>query len=289
MPQGQFRVQDDYKLPLLYLLDDLPDGQGERRDIHPEFASRYYERIPNHHLEILQGGLCRWRENLDYSRLRLSKDGLLDGSQTGIWRLTPAGKVWLEEHWKQIRLESFARFRNDGLERLFVEISPIEDLLSRALELHFLKHSWGDPMVSESECRQRGLTYASRLKVDVRIVARPSGEIKEQSIFMGDFPLMTPRGTFIVEGSDWALVGKWVRLGGLSLPAPAVGELFEERFRAALRIVKRIAQVRMIRMSSLGTSHLDFCTPASLIENRPVVAAIEMLLRESDKECAPSP
>ncbi len=115
----------------------------------------------------------------------------------------------------RVQLDSFRWFQEEGLKELFAEISPIQDFTGRNLELHFLDYSFGDVKYSEAECRERDMTFAAPLKVEVRLVAKATGEIKEQSIFMGDFPLMTPRGTFIINGAERVVVSQLVRSAGV--------------------------------------------------------------------------
>ncbi|MCL5025769.1 MAG: DNA-directed RNA polymerase subunit beta [Chloroflexi bacterium] len=115
----------------------------------------------------------------------------------------------------RVQLDSFHWFQEEGLKELFAEITPIQDFTGRNLELHFLDYAFGDAKYSEAECRERDMTYAAPLKVDVRLVAKATGEIKEQSIFMGDFPLMTPRGTFIINGAERVVVSQLVRSAGV--------------------------------------------------------------------------
>ena len=90
----------------------------------------------------------------------------------------------------QMQIDSFEWFKREGLRELLAEISPIQSF-TKDLELYFGDYSFGEPKYSESECRQRDATLAVPLKVSVRLVNRTTGEVKEQEIFMGDFPTMT--------------------------------------------------------------------------------------------------
>jgi len=114
----------------------------------------------------------------------------------------------------QMQLESFEWFKREGLRELFDEISPIQSF-NKDLELHFLDYSFGEPKYDEMECRNRDATFAAPLKVRVRLVNKTTGEIKEQDIFMGDFPLMTPNGTFIINGAERVVVSQLVRSPGV--------------------------------------------------------------------------
>ena len=115
----------------------------------------------------------------------------------------------------QIQLDSYDWFTREGLPELLNEISPIEDFTGTRLELAFSNHEFGTPKYSEAECRERDATYAAPLKVSARLLIRETGEIKEQEIFIGDFPIMTSRGTFIINGAERVVVSQLVRSPGV--------------------------------------------------------------------------
>lgn len=122
-----------------------------------------------------------------------------------------------------------------GLRELFDEVSPIKDFTGKRYELHFTSYGfgsraevpefedeksfweymWAAAKYSQQECYERDVTYAMPLKVKVQLVIKETGEIKEQDIFMGDFPLMTPKGTFIVNGAERVVVSQLVRSPGV--------------------------------------------------------------------------
>src|SRR5438128_7906169 len=114
-----------------------------------------------------------------------------------------------------IQTRSFQWFMDEGLKELFAEISPITDFTGKNLELHFLDYSFGPPKYTEWECRERDMTYSVPLRVRTRLVAKETGEIKEQEIFMGDFPKMTDIGTFIINGAERVVVSQLVRSPGV--------------------------------------------------------------------------
>src|SRR5215216_2139892 len=114
-----------------------------------------------------------------------------------------------------VQLRSFQWFLDEGLKELFAEISPITDFTGKNLELHFLDYTFGPPKYSEWECRERDMTYSVPLRVRTRLVAKETGEIKEQEIFMGDFPKMTDTGTFIINGAERVVVSQLVRSPGV--------------------------------------------------------------------------
>jgi DNA-directed RNA polymerase subunit beta len=115
----------------------------------------------------------------------------------------------------QIQIDSFNWFKNTGLRELFEEISPITDFTGKNMELEFKDYSFGEPRYSVFECRQRDMTYAAPLRVRVQLKIKETGEIKESEIFMGDFPLMTENGTFVINGAERVVVSQLVRSPGV--------------------------------------------------------------------------
>jgi len=117
----------------------------------------------------------------------------------------------------QIQLDSFEWFKKEGLRELFEEISPIEDFTGKNLSLEFIvpPEPFGKPKYSEDECRDRDATFAAPLNVKARLINKETGEIIEKDIFMGDFPLMTQEGTFIINGAERVVVSQLVRSPGV--------------------------------------------------------------------------
>lgn len=114
----------------------------------------------------------------------------------------------------QIQTESYNWFIEEGLREVFEDISPIKDYAGN-LVLEFIDYSLNDsPKYDQEECKERDVTYAAPLKVKVRLVNKETGEVKEQEVFMGDFPLMTEKGTFIYNGAERVVVTQLVRSPG---------------------------------------------------------------------------
>ncbi|MCB0133224.1 MAG: DNA-directed RNA polymerase subunit beta, partial [Caldilineaceae bacterium] len=101
----------------------------------------------------------------------------------------------------EVQLRSFEWFKVDGLRELFAEISPIVSF-NKNLELHLGDFYFGEPKYPEDECRERDITFSAPLWVKVKLINKDTGEISEQEVFMGDFPLMTESATFIINGSE---------------------------------------------------------------------------------------
>ena len=114
----------------------------------------------------------------------------------------------------QTQVESYDQFLEEGLKEVFEEISPIEDF-SENLILEFVDYYLGDPNYEVEECRDRDATYSAPLQVKVRLINRETGEVKEQEVFMGDFPLMTNKGTFIINGAERVVVNQLIRSSGV--------------------------------------------------------------------------
>ena len=114
----------------------------------------------------------------------------------------------------QIQTDSYDWFVREGLREVFEDISPIRDYADN-LVLEFIDYSLTDPpKYEQEECKERDVTYAAPLKVRVRLVNKETGEVKEQEVFMGDFPLMTEKGTFIYNGAERVVVTQLVRSPG---------------------------------------------------------------------------
>jgi len=113
-----------------------------------------------------------------------------------------------------IQKGSFAWLRDTGLRDTFRGISPIEDFTGN-LVVEFGEYEFGDPKYSVDECKEKDMSFQAPLFVDVRFINRETGEIKEQSVFMGDFPLMTDRGTFVINGTERIVVSQLVRSPGV--------------------------------------------------------------------------
>ena len=113
-----------------------------------------------------------------------------------------------------IQTESYKWFVEEGLAEVLEDVSPIRDT-TNTLSLEFADYSFSDtPKYDQEECKERDATYATSLTVKVRLINRETLEIKEQDVFMGDFPLMTEKGTFIYNGAERAIVTQLVRSPG---------------------------------------------------------------------------
>ena len=115
----------------------------------------------------------------------------------------------------EIQVDSYKWFLEEGLKEVFEDISPIEDYTGNLI-LEFVDYSLDDkPKYDIEECKDRDATYCAPLKVKVRLINKETGEIKEQEVFMGDFPLMTEKGTFVINGAERVIVSQLVRSPGV--------------------------------------------------------------------------
>lgn len=112
-----------------------------------------------------------------------------------------------------IQTESFEWFKTKGLRETIDDITPIEDYTGN-YAVEFGDYQFSDPPLSLKECRDKDMTYAAPLFVTIRFVNRETGEIREQNVFMGDFPMMTEQGTFIINGTERVIVTQLVRSPG---------------------------------------------------------------------------
>ena len=169
---------------------------------------------------------------------------------------------------------SFERFMGDGLAESFSEFSPIENS-AHTMEVVFGDHQFGDPAHSIAECCAKDISYQAPLFVDVRFVNKETGEMKEQLVFMGDFPLMTDRGTFIINGSERVVVSQLVRSPGVYFSAemdngvlvhkaqfiPARGAWLEfevdKRGHLVVSIDRKRRQSAMVFLRALGIAESD--------------------------------
>jgi DNA-directed RNA polymerase subunit beta len=116
------------------------------------------------------------------------------------------------------QLKSFSWFKREGLRELFEEINPITDYTGKNYELKFLDYEFGLPKIDKEESRNRDMTFAAPLRINTRLTIKTgenAGEIKESEVFMGDFPVMTEEGTFIVNGTERVVVSQLVRSPGI--------------------------------------------------------------------------
>ncbi|MGI5883628.1 MAG: DNA-directed RNA polymerase subunit beta [Candidatus Spyradocola sp.] len=115
----------------------------------------------------------------------------------------------------EVQKNSYERFLKEDLREVLRDISPITDF-SENLVLEFTDYSLDEtPKYTEERCKERDYTYATALRVNVRLMNKETGEIKEQEVFMGDFPLMTASGTFIINGAERVIVSQLVRSPGV--------------------------------------------------------------------------
>ena len=115
--------------------------------------------------------------------------------------------------------DSWREFVETGLSEIFAELNPIEDYTGQKLELRFKKYEFQDPKTSEKEAKENNLTFDAPLHATVELTNKVTGEVKEQEIYLGEFPWMTERGTFVINGTERVVVSQLIRSAGVFFTA----------------------------------------------------------------------
>lgn len=115
----------------------------------------------------------------------------------------------------EVQLNSYQWFIAQGLRELFDEISPIKDHTGKELELHFLDYHFDQPKYTEEQAREKDLSYEAALRVTLKLVDHSTKETQSQEVYLGDFPVMTERGTFIINGVERVVISQLVRSAGV--------------------------------------------------------------------------
>ena len=119
--------------------------------------------------------------------------------------------------------KSFQWFVSEGLGELLAEISPIDDYTGAKLSLVFKDYHFEDPKMTEAEARENNVSYEAPLKATVELTNKVTGEVKEQEIYLGDYPWMTSRGTFVINGAERVVVSQLIRSAGVFFTADQHG------------------------------------------------------------------
>lgn len=134
-----------------------------------------------------------------------------------------AKRVYLKDHTDilplpnlvEIQHASYDWFVREGLAELFEEISPIEDFTGKLYELSFKDYHYEQPKLTEAEAKEKNATYEASLRAQMELLIKETGEVRKQEIFLGDYPIMTARGTFIINGVERVVVSQLVRSAGV--------------------------------------------------------------------------
>ena len=132
-------------------------------------------------------------------------------------------RVYFTEHNDNVKLpnlvdhqnKSFQWFIDEGLSELLAEISPVDDYTGTKLSLQFKDYHFEDPKMTEMEARENNISYEAPLKATVELTNKVTGEVKEQEIYLGDYPWMTKRGTFVTNGAERVVVSQRIRSSGV--------------------------------------------------------------------------
>ena len=197
-----------------------------------------------------------------------------------------------------IQTDSFKWFKEEGLQQAFQDIAPIENS-TKDMCVEFGKHEFGEPKYTVDECKEKDVSYQAPLFVEIRFINRETGEIKEQNVFMGDFPLMTNRGTFIINGTERVVVSQLVRSPGVYFSSerdktsdktiynakviPSRGAWLEfetdKRDILSVRIDRKRKQPATLLLRALGIAD----TREEIID---ILGSSEMVLRTLDRDPA---
>ena len=197
-----------------------------------------------------------------------------------------------------IQTESFEWFKTEGIQQAFADVAPIENN-AKTLRVEFGAHHFGEPKHGVDECKEKDVSYQAPLFVDVRFINLETGEVKEQNVFMGDFPQMTRHGTFIINGTERVVVSQLVRSPGVYFSSerdktsdkliynakviPSRGAWLEfetdKRDVLSVRIDRKRKQPATLLLRALGVAE----TRDEIIE---LLGANEMVLRTLDRDPA---
>jgi len=119
----------------------------------------------------------------------------------------------------EVQTQSYEWFKKIGLKELLSETSPIKDYTGKELELHFLDYYFDEPRYDEATAKFKDLTYEAPLRIKLKLVNKKLKSVKEQEVYFGDFPIMTPRGTFIINGVERVVVSQLIRSSGVYFTA----------------------------------------------------------------------
>ena len=197
-----------------------------------------------------------------------------------------------------IQTDSFKWFMEEGITEAFNDVCPIENA-TKDMCVELGAHKFGDPKYTVDECKEKDVSFQAPLFAQIRFINRETGEIKEQEVFMGDFPLMTPRGTFIINGTERVVVSQLVRSPGVYFSSerdktsdktifgakviPSRGAWLEfetdKRDILSVRIDRKRKQPATLLLRALGIAE----TREEIVE---VLGSSEMVLRTLDRDPA---
>ncbi len=189
----------------------------------------------------------------------------------------------------------------DGLNKIFAEINPIEDYTGTKLTLSFIDYHFGDPKISEFEAKENNVTYEAPLFSNVQLVNKITGEVKTQEIYLGDYPWMTDRGTFIINGAERVVVSQLIRSSGVFFTAerhginnlygakviPSRGAWLEFETAANNAIFVKIDRKRKIvittLLKALGLSEADIKEAFKHVDNQKINYIDSSLSKDTTK------
>lgn len=197
----------------------------------------------------------------------------------------------------RVQIESYNWFFKEGLNELFEEISPIQDWTGKAYELHMSSYELDEPKITEETARSRNATFEAALRAKVRLVNKQTNEIKEQEVFLGEFPIMTDRGTFVINGVERVVVSQLIRspgafftaelskgvkrFGAKIIPNRGAWLEFETDSKGAIMVKidrkRKVAATSLLRAFGLG-SNQEIINALSDVDTDPKFSYVEATL-----------
>lgn len=175
----------------------------------------------------------------------------------------------------EVQLNSYKGFLDSGIRELLDEVTPITDFSARKIELHFLDHEIGEPKYDPKVARRKNLSYEAPLKVHVQLINKESGEIKEQDVFLGSVPLMTDKGTFIVNGIERVVVSQIVRSTGVFFSLNPAAPMF-----ACAKIIPKRGVWLEVETDKKGIIYVKIDRKRKI----PVISLLRVFGYEKDKD-----
>ena len=162
--------------------------------------------------------------------------------------------------------KSWQEFVETGLTEIFAEINPVNDYTEQKLELRFKSCHFEDPKMTDIEARHNNVSFEASLKAQVELTNKVTGEVKEQEIYLGDYPWMTERGTFVINGAERVVVSQLIRSAGVFFTAtPGAGRNYYGAKVIPGRERTFPYPSMTIHASSAGCSRPTFCRSASYL------------------------
>src|ERR1051325_10884514 len=132
---------------------------------------------------------------------------------------THKGPVFPQPDLVELQTNAFKWLVETGIKELFAEISPIKDHTGKELELHFVDYKFDQPKYTQEQTKEKNQTYEAALRANLKLIDKTTKQTKVQEVYLGDFPMMTARGTFIINGVERVVISQLIRSAGIYFTA----------------------------------------------------------------------